>query len=229
MVLPVGQSNAVQTLIRIVKTAERARLHRPRRGALRAPCRRGGTGRIGLASSWRTMGRPRWATTSATRRAAPAGRLICCGVGTRRLRRLEAQPAGRRRHRPRRGAAAGRCANAAPDSRGVITYATYQVAVARDGDTLGRRRRPGSAPPHGALAQAQRPARRTTSCAPGEVLLLPERRPADRTGGLDSGTVTSQPLGWTPDQASAAIDSPAGGTAAARRRRTRSRTARRSR
>src|SRR4029079_13933956 len=26
--------------------------------------------------------------------------------------------------------------NASPDSRGVITYATYQVAVARDGDTL---------------------------------------------------------------------------------------------
>ena len=47
---------------------------------------------------------------------------------------------------------------------------------------------------------AQRPARATTSCA-GEVLLLPETRAAPGTGGLDSGAVTSQPLGWTPDQA----------------------------
>ena len=27
-------------------------------------------------------------------------------------------------------------ANATPDARGVITYATYQVAVAREGDTV---------------------------------------------------------------------------------------------
>ena len=51
MVLPVGQSNAVQTLIRIEKTVARARIHRPRRRALRSPCGRGGSGRIGLAGA----------------------------------------------------------------------------------------------------------------------------------------------------------------------------------
>ena len=109
------------------------------------------------------------------------------------------------------GAPASAAANPEPDSRGVITYATYQVVVAQEGDKLSTiADRLGTTP--GALSRrnALPP---DYILRPGEVLLLPDdvARPAD---GLDSGTVTSQPLGWTPDQASAAIDS-AGGTPAA--------------
>ncbi len=100
--------------------------------------------------------------------------------------------------------------NPEPDSRGVITYATYQVVVARDGDRLSTiADRLGTTPGALSRANALPP---DYILHPGEVLLLPDSvaRPAD---GLDSGTVTSQPLGWTPGQASAAIDSAAGATA----------------
>jgi len=102
-------------------------------------------------------------------------------------------------------------ANTQADARGVITYQTYQVAVARDGDTLDT-----VASRVGTTAQALA----SRNALPGdymlhagEVLLLPNDVPRP-TGGLDTGGVTSQPLGWTPDQASAAIDSAPGAAAA---------------
>ncbi len=95
--------------------------------------------------------------------------------------------------------------NAAPDSRGVITYATYQVAVARDGDTLETvAARVGTT----AQALASRNALPLNYLLrPGEVLLLPDSvaRPA-------AGSTT----GWSTEGVSASIDGtastvPAGG------------------
>ena len=77
--------------------------------------------------------------------------------------------------------------------------------------TRSRRSRPGSAPRPTRSRRATR-CPTTTILHPGEVLLLPDGVPRP-AAGLDSGAVTSQPLGWTPDQASAAIDSAGGGTA----------------
>lgn len=83
--------------------------------------------------------------------------------------------------------------NLAPDSRGVITYATYQVAVAREGDTIESvAARLGTS----AAALATRNALpQNYILRPGEVLLLPDgvARPADAGA-------------WTPEGASAAID-----------------------
>jgi len=92
-------------------------------------------------------------------------------------------------------------ANATPDARGVISYASYQVAVAREGDTVATvaARVGGSAeeiarrnglPPDYALRA-------------GEVLVLPESVPR-----LD-GSAT----GWSPDIAAAAIDGAPSGAA----------------
>jgi murein DD-endopeptidase MepM/ murein hydrolase activator NlpD len=87
-------------------------------------------------------------------------------------------------------------ANLAPDSRGVITYATYQVAVARDGDTLADvAARVGTTTEALATRNALPPDYRLRA---GEVLLLPAdvARPLETgAGGLAGGTVTSQPLG----------------------------------
>jgi murein DD-endopeptidase MepM/ murein hydrolase activator NlpD len=93
--------------------------------------------------------------------------------------------------------------NLSPDSRGVITYATYQVAVAQAGDNMETlAARVGTTP----QALAERNALpQDYILRPGEVLLLPESVPRP-AAGLDSGTVSSQPLGWTPEQASAAIE-----------------------
>ena len=88
MVLPVGQSNAVQTLIKIVEDRERPRLHRPRAGALRAARRRRRPGSVGLGrvrqdngfQHGRVVSRPAsaappWPGRPASRSApAPAGR-----------------------------------------------------------------------------------------------------------------------------------------------------------
>ena len=84
---------------------------------------------------------------------------------------------------PAAGAAA--VANLEPDSRGVITYATYQV--------VGRPRRrhrcrpspSGSAPPRRRSPGATR-CRRTTCCAPARCCSCPTASPA-RPDGLDSG------------------------------------------
>lgn len=112
--------------------------------------------------------------------------------------------------------------NLPPDSRGVITYASYQVAVARDGDTLAT-----VASRVGTTAEAL--ARRNALPADyllrrGEVLLLPDSVPRPAAGlgagGLGGGGVTTEPLGgaWSAESAAAAIDAgtpggTAGGTA----------------
>ena len=93
--------------------------------------------------------------------------------------------------------------NLAPDTRGVITYATYQVVKARDGDTLDTvAARVGTT----TEALAARNALPTDyRLREGEVLLLPEgvARPAE-AGGLAGDTVTSQPLGGPGSTAAAA-------------------------
>ena len=84
----------------------------------------------------------------ATRRSRPRRRpsalllaaalaLAACGSFTE---------SARRRCCAGRAGGAPACQRSQPDSRGVITYATYQVAVARDGDTLATRGDPASAP-----------------------------------------------------------------------------------
>lgn len=99
-------------------------------------------------------------------------------------------------------------ANPEPDARGVITYASYQVVVAQDGDRLSTiADRLGTTP--GALSR-RNALPQDYILRPGEVLLLPDD--VARPGGLDSGSVSSQTLGWSPGQASAAIDAAGGGT-----------------
>lgn len=93
--------------------------------------------------------------------------------------------------------------NLAPDSRGVITYATYQVAVARQGDTMATvAARVGTT----TAALAKRNALpENYILRDGEVLLLPDSvaRPAS---GLDTGTVHTGSA-WSPEKASEAINS----------------------
>ncbi|MFO1105030.1 MAG: LysM peptidoglycan-binding domain-containing M23 family metallopeptidase [Amaricoccus sp.] len=92
--------------------------------------------------------------------------------------------------------------NATPDSRGVITYAKYQVVVARDGDTIDSvANRLGIAP----ADLARRNALPTDYLLrQGEVLLLPDSFPRSAPGL--GGDVTAQPLGWSPQGAAQAID-----------------------
>jgi lipoprotein NlpD len=99
--------------------------------------------------------------------------------------------------------AAATVPNLAPDSRGVIAYATYQVAVAREGDTLATvASRVGTTPAEIARRNALP---EDYILRPGEVLLLPDSVPR-AAARLDAGSVSSQPLGWTPEGASAAIE-----------------------
>jgi murein DD-endopeptidase MepM/ murein hydrolase activator NlpD len=95
-------------------------------------------------------------------------------------------------------------ANLQPDSRGVITYATYQVAVARNGDTLASvASRVGTSPAELARRNALP---EDYLLRPGEVLLLPDsvsRPPA----GLGGDAIAAAPL---PDSVTAAV----GGTPA---------------
>ena len=98
--------------------------------------------------------------------------------------------------------------NLAPDDRGVITYATYQVVVAREGDTMQTvAGRLGITADALASRNALPPDYRLRA---GEVLLLPDgvARPS---GGLGAGEITTRPLGWSPERAGAAIE---GGAAA---------------
>ena len=86
-----------------------------------------------------------------------------------------------------------------PDARGVITYETYQVMVARSGDTVSTMaERIGMAPTelarHNGLTLGYTP-------RSGEVLALP------RNVG---GSVVNSPSGWTPDLAISAIDNATG-------------------
>lgn len=97
-------------------------------------------------------------------------------------------------------------ANAQPDSRGVITYASYQVAVAREGDTLDTvASRVGTTPEELARLNALPSGYRLRT---GEVLLLPDSvpRPAG-TEGLETSSVSTETLEWSPETAAAAIDS----------------------
>jgi lipoprotein NlpD len=86
-------------------------------------------------------------------------------------------------------------ANASPDSRGVITYATYQVAVARDGDTVATLAERVGTSPEELSRRNGLPA--DYSLRGGEVVVLPDSAPR-----LASGETS----GWSPDIAAAAID-----------------------
>ena len=109
--------------------------------------------------------------------------------------------------------------NQPQDSRGVIAYATYQVAVARDGDTIDS-----VAARVGGTTGAELAARNALPIdyplRAGEVLLLPDSVPrgAAAGGSAPDGGETTQPLACTPEGAAAAIDgtgAAATGTAAA--------------
>ncbi len=92
--------------------------------------------------------------------------------------------------------------NTPPDSRGVITYATYQVVVARDGDTVESvANRLGIAPADLAARNSLPP---TFALRAGEILLLPDSFPRGDAGF--GGDVSTQPLGWSPERAAQAID-----------------------
>lgn len=105
--------------------------------------------------------------------------------------------------------------NAAPNSRGVITYATYQVAVARQGDTVESvASRLGT---NSAELQRLNALPANYTLREGEILLLPDSvpRPAQTAGGFQTGDVSTQPLGWSPKSAAAAIDGAGTGATAA--------------
>jgi lipoprotein NlpD len=87
-----------------------------------------------------------------------------------------------------------------PDSRGVITYASYQVAVAREGDTM-----------QSVADRLGIPARELASLnglptdyrlRQGEVLALPDSVARPGPGEVSTETLT----GWSPEMAGAAIE-----------------------
>ena len=142
MVLPVGQSDDVQQLIRIEKTAERSEISRADRGALRAASV-GNAGRIrprGTVTENRSEaahGRAEW-----TRRASSPRRAR--GRGGARGVRAERPPRPGRgsRHEPERwrdapgttGSYPG--AIAGPDAQGIITYQGSQTVLSRPNETV---------------------------------------------------------------------------------------------
>jgi murein DD-endopeptidase MepM/ murein hydrolase activator NlpD len=95
--------------------------------------------------------------------------------------------------------------NVAPDERGVITYATYQVAVARPGDTIATVASRVGTTPDAIAARNALP--QDYILRSGEVLLLPDSvtRPAE---GFGTEVVTTQPL----DGATATATAPATGS-----------------
>ena len=224
MVLPVGQSNAVQTLIRIVKTEDGLGIHRPRRGAVRAPCRRGGTGRIGLGRHALDMGRGQDGRGTARRDAAVWRRPArCCSLGPSRLplrrpattRSAATRPSGSGGAGPGGGEPAARLPRR-HHLRHLPGGGRPRRRHARDASRAGSARRPTDA-----RARATR-CPRTTSCAPGEVLLLPDgvARPRRRARAGD-GRRASRSAGRP--------RAPRRRSRAARRRTIRSATARPSR
>ncbi len=106
-------------------------------------------------------------------------------------------------------ASAPAVSNLPPDSRGVISYATYQVAVAKEGDTVADvASRVGTTTAALAKRNALPDDYRLRA---GEVLLLPDgvaRSSTAGAGGLASDTVTSQPLGGAGSTASTAPANP---------------------
>lgn len=97
----------------------------------------------------------------------------------------------------------GVIANQAPDARGVITYASYQVVVARDGDTVATIANRLGLTPADLAGRNSLPA--DYMLRQGEILLLPDSFPRPSALG---GDVTTQSLdgGWSPERASQAID-----------------------
>jgi murein DD-endopeptidase MepM/ murein hydrolase activator NlpD len=132
--------------------------------------------------------------TTLVRHRAPAALLIAAALA---LSACGGDPAAEGAAAP----AAQTVPNLQPDSRGVITYATYQVAVAQSGDTLATvASRVGTSTD--ALAQRNAlPA--DYLLREGEVLLLPDgvARPAESFG---TEVVTTQPLGAAPGTTTAA-------------------------
>jgi murein DD-endopeptidase MepM/ murein hydrolase activator NlpD len=103
--------------------------------------------------------------------------------------------------------------NLQPDSRGVISYASYQVAVARSGDTIDSvATRVGTSPQELATRNALPLDYRLRD---GEVLLLPDGVP--RGGGTDfaGGDVSTRPLDWSPERAGQAIETASAGATTA--------------
>lgn len=99
--------------------------------------------------------------------------------------------------------------NLSPDARGVISYARYQVALARDGETVsGLAQRLGLDGAALASANALPPDYRLRA---GEVVLLPDGTPRPQTtaaaDGFGTDAIETRPLGWSPEQAARAIDS----------------------
>lgn len=103
-------------------------------------------------------------------------------------------------------------ANTTPDSRGVITYASYQVVVGREGDTITTvANRLGISPTELGNRNSLPVDYRLRA---GEVLLLPTNFPRSDPGAL-GGDVSTEPLAWSPERASQAIDGGATASAAA--------------
>jgi lipoprotein NlpD len=95
------------------------------------------------------------------------------------------------------GAGGATVANTTPDERGVIAYATYQVAVAREGDTIASvAARVGTTP---AELSARNGLPTDYRLRAGEVVVLPDSVPRAQAG-------------WSTERAAAAIDG-AGATA----------------
>lgn len=91
-------------------------------------------------------------------------------------------------------------ANPTPDARGVIAYATYQVAVAREGDTIASiATRVGTTP---AELSSRNGLPADYRLRAGEVVVLPDSVPRAAPG-------------WSPERAAAAIDGAASTTTAA--------------
>lgn len=111
---------------------------------------------------------------------------------------------------PDAGASPGALANQPQDSRGVISYASYQVAVARDGDTI---QTVASRVGTSTDALAQRNALPADyRLRAGEVLLLPDN--VARLDPLGGAGVTTQPLDWSPERVAAAVEGAPGAAGA---------------
>ncbi len=93
-----------------------------------------------------------------------------------------------------RGDAGSELPPPAPDSRGVITYATYQVIVAGQGDTISAMAARVGLSPEEVAAHNGLPV--TYAPRPGEVLALPR----------DVGGTPATVEGWSPDVALSALD-----------------------
>jgi len=98
-----------------------------------------------------------------------------------------------------------------PDSRGVITYANYQVMVARDGDDVARMAQRVGLEPQELARHNGLPV--TYSPRAGEVIALP-RNVGGTPATFESVAPTASGSLWSSDIASSAIDSAPGTTAA---------------